>query len=217
MAKEGPCRIAIAIRDRDLARRVWDAIETEPTLAVAAVAGDAASMRRMARTQPIHLAMVDAQVARGFEDRAARSDERGRQPVLILAATTERLLQAIPALAVCDGLLLADRNLDLLVPILQLGKQGLCAVPNDVAPLLLGDRLRQRHIADLTPREREVMDRLAVGQTNRQISDAMGVPETLVKAILRSIMLKLSFRNRTQAAVFAARFLAGRHSDSPDR
>ena len=57
----------------------------------------------------------------------------------------------------------------------------------------------------LTPREREVMIRLAQGRTNRQIGMDLKVsPRTIEKHVER-ILAKLGVANRTAAALLAAR------------
>lgn len=57
--------------------------------------------------------------------------------------------------------------------------------------------------ARLTPRERQVVQVLATGATNRQISSALKISEHTVKVQLRSIFAKLGVQNRTQLALRA--------------
>ena len=64
-------------------------------------------------------------------------------------------------------------------------------------------------LAQLTDREREVLRRTALGETNAQIAAALGVTVHAVKFHLSSIFRKLGVGNRTgAAAVYLAR--AGR-------
>jgi DNA-binding NarL/FixJ family response regulator len=55
----------------------------------------------------------------------------------------------------------------------------------------------------LTPREREVLVRLASGATNRQIAQALHLSLSTVKRHLEHILSKLKVSDRTQAAVKA--------------
>jgi DNA-binding CsgD family transcriptional regulator len=48
----------------------------------------------------------------------------------------------------------------------------------------------------LTPRERETVNLLAGGLTNKEISARMGVSVNTVKAFIRSVMLKLGVTTR---------------------
>jgi DNA-binding NarL/FixJ family response regulator len=56
-------------------------------------------------------------------------------------------------------------------------------------------------IALLTDREREVLDLVAEGLTNRQIAERLVVSENTVRAHLRNILDKLHVNNRVQAAL----------------
>jgi two-component system, NarL family, response regulator LiaR len=57
----------------------------------------------------------------------------------------------------------------------------------------------------LTERETEVLKLLARGQANKQIARNLYIGEKTVKTHVRRILMKLSVRSRTQAALYAAR------------
>jgi DNA-binding NarL/FixJ family response regulator len=61
----------------------------------------------------------------------------------------------------------------------------------------------------LTLREREVLDELARGRSNREIARALHVSEKTVKTHVSSVLAKLGVQDRTQAALYAVRH-AGR-------
>jgi DNA-binding NarL/FixJ family response regulator len=54
--------------------------------------------------------------------------------------------------------------------------------------------------ADLSPREREVLERAAFGSSNGEIAAELGVTVNTVKFHLASIFRKLGVANRTAAA-----------------
>lgn len=60
-------------------------------------------------------------------------------------------------------------------------------------------------LALLTPREREVLECLASGYTNRETATELYVSEKTVKTHISSILRKLRVSDRTQAAVYALR------------
>ena len=71
------------------------------------------------------------------------------------------------------------------------------------------DRVRETRkpddrVAGLTPREREVLDLMTDGLTNRQIGDRLFLSDKTVKNHVSSILGKLGIERRSQAAVLGA-------------
>ncbi|HAA30937.1 MAG TPA: DNA-binding response regulator, partial [Cyanobacteria bacterium UBA8553] len=54
-------------------------------------------------------------------------------------------------------------------------------------------------LAELTPREREVLRLIATGSSNREIAEALYISERTVKNHITSILSRLNLRDRTQA------------------
>ena len=74
------------------------------------------------------------------------------------------------------------------------------------------DRLRHvddapSELAQLTEREREILELIAEGLTNRQIGERLFLAEKTVKNYVSSLLAKLGLERRTQAAVLAAKLL----------
>ena len=61
-----------------------------------------------------------------------------------------------------------------------------------------------KRLAALTERERQVLDLIAQGMTNRQIGEQLFLAEKTVKNYVSSLLAKLGMDRRTQAAVFGA-------------
>lgn len=66
-------------------------------------------------------------------------------------------------------------------------------------------------VASLTDREREVLNHVARGQSNKVIAKALDISHNTVKMHVRHIMEKLNLRSRVEAAVFAFEY-----SNSPE-
>jgi DNA-binding NarL/FixJ family response regulator len=62
-------------------------------------------------------------------------------------------------------------------------------------------------LAALSARERDVLALLAEGLRNREIAERLVISEATVKTHVRHVLEKLRFRNRAEAAAFAARHL----------
>jgi DNA-binding NarL/FixJ family response regulator len=61
----------------------------------------------------------------------------------------------------------------------------------------------EEEVAKLTAREREVLELVAMGQSNQEIADKLVVAVNTVKVHLRNTLEKLELRNRQQLAAFA--------------
>jgi DNA-binding NarL/FixJ family response regulator len=62
-------------------------------------------------------------------------------------------------------------------------------------------------LAQLTPRELEVLALLGEGYSNREIATALYISERTVKNHVTHVLGRLQLRDRTQAALFAAQFI----------
>jgi DNA-binding NarL/FixJ family response regulator len=78
-----------------------------------------------------------------------------------------------------------------------------------LAARLLGDaqtlprRQGRRLIDELTHREEEILRRVALGRSNREVAEDLGIQEKTVKHYMTSILEKLHVRNRVEATLVA--------------
>jgi two-component system, NarL family, nitrate/nitrite response regulator NarL len=79
------------------------------------------------------------------------------------------------------------------------------AMPGDAAPLAPAAVLADPDpIHSLSPREREILQHIARGASNKEIARALDIAETTVKIHVQHILRKLNLGSRVQAAVYAA-------------
>jgi DNA-binding NarL/FixJ family response regulator len=67
-----------------------------------------------------------------------------------------------------------------------------------------GDKPEDPRYASLSPQEQRILALIADGLTNRQIGAELFLAETTVKNYVSSLLHKLGFARRTEAAVYAA-------------
>ena len=127
------------------------------------------------------------------------------RPVVALVPAEEDVGGARTAGAL--GVLARDASPAVVAAALYAAAQGLFVA--DAA--LLGAALRplsggpELSFDDLTPRETEVLQLLALGVTNRAIGQALHISEYTVKFHVNAIMGKLGAQSRTEAVVTATR------------
>jgi DNA-binding NarL/FixJ family response regulator len=71
--------------------------------------------------------------------------------------------------------------------------------------LTMGANQKASKISDLTKREKEVLNELAKGKSNKEIASSLFITEKTVKTHVSNILAKLQLSDRTQAALYAVK------------
>ena len=74
-----------------------------------------------------------------------------------------------------------------------------------------GENVEDERLARLTAQERNILELIADGKTNRQIADELYLAEKTVKNYVSNLLSKMGFARRTEAAVYAAVLAERKH------
>jgi two-component system, NarL family, response regulator DevR len=173
-------------------------------------AGTAAEgLSRIPPTRP-DVALLDVRLPDGDGVEVCR-EIRSRHPeisclMLTSFADDEALFDAIMAGA--SGYILKQIKSDDIVEAVRLVAKGQSLLDPSVTATVL-ERLRKgpeedERLARLTTQERNILELIAGGLTNRQIAEHVHLAEKTVKNYVSNLLSKLGMERRTQAAVYAA-------------
>jgi two-component system, NarL family, nitrate/nitrite response regulator NarL len=180
---------------------------------VVAALGDCASgIERVAETRP-DVVLLDMRMPgmTGTEVlRELRSVHPGMAIAMLTTSAEERdVIESLQAGA--QGYLLKDMEPDALIAALGEIVQGRTVIAPELTGILAkavqgelgsGGELADR-IAELTPREQEILCHLAQGQSNKAIGRRLGISDGTVKLHVKAILRKLEVHSRVEAAVIA--------------
>ncbi|MFD4247433.1 response regulator [Streptomyces sp. NPDC058525] len=180
-------------------------LDTEPDFAVVAEAATAERAVELAAAEPVDVVLMDLQFGPGMHGSQATALITARQDaprVLVLTTydTDADILAAVEAGA--SGYLLKDAPPEELAAAVRTAAAGQSALAPAVA-LRLMDRMRTPAEA-LTKRELEVLQLVADGLSNQQISKRLFLSQATVKSHLVHVYAKLGVDSRTSAVAAAA-------------
>ncbi len=156
----------------------------------------------------IDYAIVDLTALRALVRRTRRTKPGPvwQAPSAILVLPSGELQDALGFLQACRGVLFWEDNFEKLRQLLIVTLEGYSGVRSELLPDFTTDRIRAGLIPRLTPVERRTFDLLGAALSNRAIAQALNVPESIAKSLVRAVLTKLRLKNRTEAAVLAARW-----------
>jgi DNA-binding NarL/FixJ family response regulator len=176
-------------------------LQVQDGITVAGEAGDGQAAVSLATSLRPDIVLLDLKLP-GMDGIAVLQQLRSSGlRVLVLTSATEPAMAADAVHAGAAGVLYKDVDPDALVRAIRSVRDGNVLL----APEALGSLVHGSRADTLTPREREVLARIADGRSNREIARALGLSEKTVKAHVSSLLAKLGVQDRTQAAVYAVR------------
>jgi DNA-binding NarL/FixJ family response regulator len=199
--------------DQELVRDGFRMILRASGIEVAGEARDGREAVALARrTRPdVELMDIRMPVLDGIEATRALAGAGVAEPIAVLILTTfdldEYVVEALRAGA--SGFLLKDAGRDELVHAVEVVAAGDSLLAPTVTRRLVERFVRSAptppppELAELTPRELEVLGLMARGRSNAELAADLVISETTAKTHVARILAKLRLRDRVQAVVFA--------------
>ncbi|MCM5572350.1 two-component system response regulator NarL [Burkholderiaceae bacterium FT117] len=201
----------VIVDDHPLFRRgLAQLLAMEPALQVVAEAESGEGLAELCRRHEPDLVLLDLNMrgVGGIEALRALKDSGCEARVVILTVSdrSEDLVTAIRAGA--DGYLLKDMEpedlLDRIREVLEGRVSVAPALAGSLAVALRGEAVEAERVkTPLTNREQAILRCLSAGMSNKLIARELGIAEGTVKVHVKSLLKKLGFRSRLEAAVWA--------------
>ena len=206
----------LIVDDQELVRTGFRLfLETQPGLAVVGEAGDGEEAIERVRELRPDVVLMDIRMPTmdGVEATAKLTsgaiDPAPRVLVLTTFDLDEYVFGALRAGAA--GFLLKDAPRERLIEAIRVVHSGEALLSPSITRRLIEDFAARSDpieppaavLAELTPREREVLVLVAHGLSNAEIAARLVVTEATVKSHVGAVLLKLGLRDRVQAVVFA--------------
>jgi two-component system NarL family response regulator len=202
----------LIVDDHALFRRgVRNAIEHEKDIEVVGEAEDGSEALTTALTLEPDLILMDINMPRcnGLEAVSAIKRELPGVKIIVLTVhdEDENLFQAIKRGA--EGFLSKNVRSGDLVAALRGVTQGEAAISKHMAAKIMREFARLSEIeagnvaGQLTPREKQVLQKLSTGLSNKEIAQSLFISENTVKVHVTNVLKKLHLQNRSQAADYA--------------
>jgi NarL family two-component system response regulator LiaR len=205
-----PIRVLIADDHAVLREGLRSFLELQPGIEIVGDAADGAEAVELAQRLRPGVVLMDLVMPKldGVEAMRELNERVPGTRVIILTSyiDDDRLLPAIRAGAA--GYLLKNAEPQELARAIRTAAAGEALIDPSVAARLV-ERLSQDESRDdyetLTAREREVLELIGRGYSNKRIALELGIAEKTVKTHVSNLLGKLGVADRTQAALYASR------------
>ena len=187
-------------------------IAGEPDMRLLGAASSGAEAIALVQTTQPDVVLLDIHMP-DTDGIAAATTLRATYPnlaILMLSSYSDdaRIYAALRAGA--SGYLLKEMSGDALVAAIRAVARGEPQLHPKITQRLMGRVMPPEDpLAQLSPREHEVLRLIARGMSNKEIAAATDLTEQTVKSYVREILSKLNVADRTQAALVAVRYGAG--------
>jgi DNA-binding NarL/FixJ family response regulator len=182
---------------------------TEIEVVAQATTDEEAVSRTLEMTPDVVILDVRMEPGDGLNALSRIKQERPDQPVLMLSTYDNPTYVARAAALGASGYLLKGASREAILTAIRTAAAGESAWSREdlrrVTGALATPRLSEDIEVPLTKRESEVLRQMALGLTNKEIAQALGISYETVKEHVQHILRKVGVSDRTQAAVWAVR------------
>lgn len=207
-------RVLIADDHERFRRGLRMVLEAEDGMDVVAEAANGAEAVAKVEEEAPDVVLMDVRMPtmNGIEATRAIRAEFPSTRIIMLTVSDEEddLFDAVKAGA--NGYLLKEVSIEEVADAVRAVVQGQSLISPSMAAKLItefGTLARRAEVADveanpsLSPRELEVLKRVATGMANEEIAAELGVSTTAVRNHVANILVKLQLRSRIEAAIVA--------------
>lgn len=204
----------LLVDDQLISHALKSILELEADLQVVGIANDGnTALQQVADLQP-DLVLIEVQMLMvdGRSTIRAIHDQFPFIKVLMLSAFDDDQYITDSIQAGAKGYLLKDMPCHELVQAIRMAHRGYTQIAPGLIHKLMSNSLQpQIHvleptcpdIAQLTPREQDVLRLIREGATNREIAEQLYISESTVKTHVTHLLNRLNMRNRAQLAIYA--------------
>jgi DNA-binding NarL/FixJ family response regulator len=195
------------------------ALEREPDLEVTWELSSASNIDAAMRRTPVTLILMDLYMGSGKDGIAATRDVMERWPgvkVVVISASLDERSRLASTRAGADGFLPKAIPVAEMIKFIRrvaggdprrrdganvpVERRGSSKTKSTAGGIKL-----ERRIGGLSPRQRQVLEELRQGRTNRDIAEHLGISIATVNKHVHEVLNVLNVRNRTQAAAAGRR------------
>ncbi|HHX74308.1 MAG TPA: response regulator transcription factor [Firmicutes bacterium] len=194
----------VIVDDHPLVRSgVEQALQMTQDLNVVGMAGDCDEGLAVIAAQKPDVVIVDLRMPGGgltLIRQARKLISQARFIILTSYSSQGEIMQAVAENV--DAYVLKGALPEELISVIRLVSQGRRYYDPEIVDMIMKSN-EEDPLAQLTQREREILQELAEGKNNKLIAEKLFISENTVKKHICNILEKLELQDRTQAALFA--------------
>jgi len=194
-------------------------LSTDRTVEIVGEASDGAEAVAMVAEKKPNVVLMDIRMPNmdGIEATRQIKDKYPSTAVIVLTMYDNDAYVIDAVRAGASGYLLKDASRELLLHTIRTVSSGTTLIKTDLLFEAISSLIRSKQafqetevstiqaLEELTPREREVVQLVAEGHTNKEIGKALSITEDTVKKHMQSILAKLETTNRAGAVAKVTR------------